>query len=347
MWLTSSSVGRKFLMALTGAFLILFVTFHVLMNGVALFWPTAYNDVCMFLGANWYALVGTMVLAAGFALHILLACWLTYENRRARGHNRYAVTARPKQVEWSSKNMLVLGIVILCFLCVHMYQFWAKMQLAEVLHIEGEFPAAAGTLFIQQAFSCPWTLVIYLIGFIALWFHMTHGFWSMFQSSGVNGSKWQCRLKCIGNVWSTLVVLLFIAEAVVFTIQARHDYYLNDPALQMQYAEMEQTTAVDGMPACQQACPNAAKACPGVPPCEGPGMVPPPPAPMPGEGAPVPPPAPGAGPETAPAPQPGQAPAPGVAPAPGEGPGVPPPPRHGKGPKPESKIKPEFKNKLK
>ncbi len=57
MWLTSSSIGRKFVMAITGACLVLFVTFHCLMNSVALFWPAAYNVVCEFLGANWYALV--------------------------------------------------------------------------------------------------------------------------------------------------------------------------------------------------------------------------------------------------------------------------------------------------
>ena len=87
-------------MCLTGAFLILFVTFHVLMNGVAIFWPTAYNMVCEFLGANWYALIGTGVLALGFILHIVYATWLTVQNRKARGHERYEVTSRPPQVEW-------------------------------------------------------------------------------------------------------------------------------------------------------------------------------------------------------------------------------------------------------
>ena len=65
MWLKDSSVGRKVIMSVTGLFLILFVTFHVLMNAVAIFWPCAYNIVCEFLGANWYALIGTAVLAAG------------------------------------------------------------------------------------------------------------------------------------------------------------------------------------------------------------------------------------------------------------------------------------------
>lgn len=251
MWLTSSSIGRKFVMALTGAFLILFVTFHVLMNGVALFWPTAYNVICEFLGANWYALVGTAILAGGFVLHILFALWLTYENRRARGGDSYAVTSRPKQVEWSSKNMLVLGIVVICFLLVHLYQFWAKMQLPEVLGIEGEYPAAAGTLFIQEAFSCPITLIIYLIGFVALWLHMTHGFWSMCQSSGLNNGTWMNRLKTIGNVWATVVVLLFAVQAIVFTVQSKNNYYTTNEALLEQYKEMLPACECEGCEGCE------------------------------------------------------------------------------------------------
>ena len=209
-------------MALTGAFLVLFVTFHVLMNGVALFWPQAYNLICEFLGANWYALIGTVILAAGFVLHIFYAVWLTVQNRRARGNSRYMVTSTPKQVEWSSKNMLVLGIVILAFLIVHLIQFWAKMQLVEIAELpnaDGINPAD-GWSFIMLAFSCWWTPVIYIIGFIALWFHMNHGFWSMLQTVGWNNDVWMKRVKTIACWWTSIVVLLFIAQAVVFTIKA-------------------------------------------------------------------------------------------------------------------------------
>ena len=136
MWLTSSSIGRKFVMALTGCALVLFVTFHVLMNAVALIWPTAYNQVCEFLGANWYALVASAGLALLFIIHIIYALWLTVQNRAARGADRYAVNARQPQVEWSSKNMLVLGIVVLAFLVVHLIQFWAKMQWQELRHAD-------------------------------------------------------------------------------------------------------------------------------------------------------------------------------------------------------------------
>ena len=184
MWLSSSSVGRKFIMALTGACLVLFVTFHCLMNSVAILWPTAYNTICEILGANWYALVASAGLAVLVILHIIYAVILTLQNRKARGSERYAISRRPKTVEWSSQNMFVLGVVILAFLVVHLIQFWAKMQLAEITGCEGSIPPAAGTLFLQVAFSEVWTPIVYIIGFIALWFHMNHGFWSMFQSVG-------------------------------------------------------------------------------------------------------------------------------------------------------------------
>ena len=246
MWLTSSSVGRKFIMALTGAALVLFITFHCVMNSVAIFWPSAYNAICEFLGANWYALVATMGLAALFVIHIIYAFWLTIQNRKARGADRYAVTARPKGVEWSSQNMLVLGIVVVAFLALHLYHFWAKMQLVEITShgIDGwhqyegaSVPPTAGTLFIQEVFSQWWVLVTYLIGFVALWFHMTHGFWSMFQSIGWDSTAWIPRLKKISDWWTTIVVGLFAIQAVVFYVQAQDNFYINDKDLEKQYIE--------------------------------------------------------------------------------------------------------------
>ncbi len=253
MWLTSSSIGRKLVMAITGVCLILFVTFHCVMNGVALFWPSAYNAICAFLGANWYALIASIGLAALFIIHIIYAVWLTVQNRKARGAYRYDVTSRPKEVEWSSKNMLVLGIVILAFLIVHLIQFWAKMQLAEIMGCPvttdcGE-PVApqSGTLFIQMAFSEIWTPIVYIIGFVALWFHMNHGFWSMFQTAGWNNGIWMRRLKTIGCWWTTIVVALFIAQAIVFTVQAQRGTYIHCPELQEQYQMFNAELAEHGM----------------------------------------------------------------------------------------------------
>lgn len=238
MWLTSSSVGRKFIMALTGACLVLFVTFHCVMNAIAIVWPTAYNVICEFLGANWYALVASMGLALLFIIHIIWASMLTIQNRRARGTQRYSISKNAPGVEWSSKNMYVLGVVILAFLVVHLINFWAKMQLAEIRGIEGFIPAQAGTLFIQESFATVWVPIVYIIGFVALWFHMNHGFWSMFQTCGWNNEIWIQRLKKIGCWWTSIVVCLFVAQAIVFTVQAHKNYYKTDDALRNQYLAM-------------------------------------------------------------------------------------------------------------
>lgn len=246
MWLTNSSIGRKLIMSITGACLILFLTFHVLMNAVAIVWPTAYNTICQLLGANWYALVASMGLAALFVLHIVYAFILTLQNRKARGNDRYNVTTLPPHVEWSSNNMLVLGIVVVAFLVVHMIQFWAKMQLVEALShdpatwavVDGAAAnPAMGTLFIHAAFSEVWTPIVYIIGFVALWFHMNHGFWSMFQTAGWNNDTWLPRLKKVACWWTSIVVGLFTIQAVWFTYQAKENAYLNDKELQEQYFE--------------------------------------------------------------------------------------------------------------
>ncbi len=137
MWLSNSSVGRKVVMSVTGIALVLFLTFHMAMNLVAIISADGYNMICEFLGANWYALVATAGLAALFVIHIIYAFWLTMQNRKARGSERYAVVDKPKTVEWASQNMLVLGLIVIVGLGLHLFNFWAKMQLPELMHNMG------------------------------------------------------------------------------------------------------------------------------------------------------------------------------------------------------------------
>ena len=213
MWLTNSSVGRKVVMSVTGLFLVLFVTFHALMNAVALIKFEYYDAICEFLGANWYAVLGTLILAGGFAIHIIYAFWLTLQNRKARGNNRYEVTSKPKDVEWASQNMLALGIIVLGVMVIHLTQFWAKMQLPEMM---GEH-VMNGTFYLKATFSQLWVLPVYLVWFAALWFHISHGFWSAFQTLGTANDKWIPRWQCISKWWATIVFILFAVEACYFT----------------------------------------------------------------------------------------------------------------------------------
>ena len=212
MWLFNSSVGRKFVMSVTGASLVLFLLFHASMNLVAIVSPEGYEWICEMLGANWYALVGTAGLAFLVCVHIVYAFVLSVQNYRARGTERYAVVERQDGVEWASKNMLALGVIIVLGMGMHLYQFWAKMQLVEIL---GHEPAS-GMELIRFTFSQWYFAALYLVWLGALWFHLTHGVWSALHSLGWNNNTWMPRVKCIGNIVATLVALMFAAVVVYY-----------------------------------------------------------------------------------------------------------------------------------
>ena len=220
MWLINSSVGRKFIMGITGICLVLFLTFHSLMNVVVIFSPEGYNAICEFLGANWYAIIATLALALGFVIHILYAFVLTIQNLIARGKERYAVTANQEEVDWASQNMLVLGFIILGFLFLHLYNFWFKMQFVELTGIDtgGMFSPTDGAGYVKELFACPIYSLVYIVWLGALWFHLTHGIWSALHSLGLNKNTWMPRVKCISNIASTIIVLMFASVVVYYYV---------------------------------------------------------------------------------------------------------------------------------
>ena len=206
-------------MSISGCLLVLFILFHMSMNVVAIISGDAYNAICGFLGANWYALVATVALAGGVLIHFLYAFLLTYQNRKARGNVRYAVTVTEKGVDWASKNMLVLGIIVILGLLLHLTHFWSKMQLVELLgqhHNNLGLSPTDGTALIQYTFSKWYNVVLYLVWFAAIWFHLNHGVWSMFQTVGWANDTWLPRLKCIAKLVSTVIFLGFAVVVVVF-----------------------------------------------------------------------------------------------------------------------------------
>ncbi len=226
MWLLNSSIGKKLIMSISGIFLILFLLFHVAMNITAVFSEGAYNMISAFLGANWYAVVGTLVLAAGFVIHICYSIVLTLQNRKARGNDRYAVSVKPKVVEWSSQNMLVLGIIVAGFLVLHFSQFWYKMMFAELMgHHQVELGGVMvspqdGAAFIRYYFSNIIIVILYLIWYVALWFHLTHGFWSAIHTIGWNNNVWMNRWKMISNVFATVICLGFAFVTIFFYLKS-------------------------------------------------------------------------------------------------------------------------------
>ncbi len=222
--MTTSSIGRKFVQAISGAFLIVFLLLHATINFFSVIDSFTgkfgapdglYQKGCDFMALP---IVDIMVpiLALGFLVHIVYGIWLTIQNRKARGNDRYAVSNKGAADSWSAKNMFVLGIVILGMLLFHLTHFWAKMQLQDFIGGEAQNPY----MLLLQTFKSPWILALYLLWFVAIFLHLAHGFWSMFQTVGWSGGKWFGRLKVIGIIVAALLFVLFAASAVNAFLQA-------------------------------------------------------------------------------------------------------------------------------
>ena len=218
-----SSITKKLIMAITGGALVLFLLFHGSMNIVAIISKEGYNMICKFLGAHWYALVATAGLAALMVFHLIYAFVLSFQNYKARGKQRYAVVDRQEGVSWASKNMLVIGAIVLLGLGLHLFNFWANMQLPEVLHklgmdVEEDVLALAadGSHYIVNTFSCSVYSIIYLVWLAFLWFHLAHGVASVMQSIGWNNHVWQNRIEVIGKIIAALIVVLFASVVIYY-----------------------------------------------------------------------------------------------------------------------------------
>ncbi|MBR1570104.1 MAG: succinate dehydrogenase cytochrome b subunit [Bacteroidales bacterium] len=231
----TSSIGKKFIQSVSGAFLIIFLLLHGTINFFSVIdsmrgvfgkvaadaSPFTHGDGWFQLGCDFMAspVIDIMVpiLALGFLIHIVYGIWLSYENLKKRGgYKRYEVASKAKNDSWSAKNMAVLGIIVLGFLCFHLTHFWAKMQLREFMGGEAENPY----YLLIATFRNWWVVALYIVWFVAIWLHLNHGFWSMFQTIGWNNKKWLKRLKVIGTIVATIIILLFVCTAVNAFIEA-------------------------------------------------------------------------------------------------------------------------------
>jgi succinate dehydrogenase / fumarate reductase cytochrome b subunit len=152
-------------------------------------------------------------------IHFIYALCLTWLNWRARGNVRYATTGSSKDVEWSSKNMLIIGAVVLGFIGLHLYNFWYKMQFVEIVHkLGGDFGdinlAQNGAHYIKELFAQPFYCILYLFWLFAWWFQLSHGILSALQSIGLSNSVWFNRIKVIATILATLIVALFASVVI-------------------------------------------------------------------------------------------------------------------------------------
>ena len=226
MWLYHSSIGRKFVMSITGLALVFFLLFHLAMNMTAVFSADAYNMICSLLKASWYVVAASIILGALIIIHFIFAVVITLQNKKARGKDRYAVNKLPKGVSWASMNMLALGFIVCGFLLLHLWQFWSKMMFADLtglyeVELNGSMVSIKdGYAFVSYYFSRLWVVIAYLAWYVALWFHLTHGIWSAFQSIGWNNHIWFGRLKVISHIVATLILSGFALVTLTFYVKS-------------------------------------------------------------------------------------------------------------------------------
>ena len=212
MSLINSSIGRKVAMALSGIFLVVFLTQHFTINLLSVFSESLFNQVSHFMGNN--PIVQFLlqpVLILGVLFHFTMGFVLEFQNSKSRSM-RYVSYKGSTNASWMSRNMILSGIVILSFLGLHFYDFWIPemdYKYVEVLPLNSE------RYFDEMVhkFNSPIRVSIYALSFIFLGLHLYHGFASSFQSVGIN-NKYSNVIKIIASGFSVFVPLGFIFIAL-------------------------------------------------------------------------------------------------------------------------------------
>ncbi|MBT3243875.1 MAG: succinate dehydrogenase cytochrome b subunit [Bacteroidetes bacterium] len=205
----NSSIGKKFLMSLSGLFLLSFLLVHLILNSFILFDNTGelFNQAAHFMAANPIIKVVEPVLAIGFILHILYAIILTLHNLTTRpvGYNKQK---QAHASSWSSRNMFVLGLVVLTFLVIHVANFFWKIKFTghELLE-HGMVGEVENTYLLVTTFFIDWwwIVAVYVIGSVALGLHLYHSIWAAFQTLGLSNQLWRRRLNRFGLLVSILI----------------------------------------------------------------------------------------------------------------------------------------------
>ena len=211
--LTSSTIGRKYAMALSAMFLLIFLVMHLSVNLLSVFGETAYNNASQFMGYNpLIQFVMQPVLMFAVIFHFVMGFVLEIKNQRARpiGYDKNNGSANST---WSSRNMIISGAVILAFIILHMYDFWLHEM--NYKYVDG-LPVEETRFWedLHGKFADLWRVVLYVISFGLLGLHLAHGFQSSFQSIGARHAKYTPVIRAIGNWYSILIPLGFIFIAI-------------------------------------------------------------------------------------------------------------------------------------
>ena len=211
--LSSSSVGRKVLMALSGFFLLIFLFQHFVINLLSVVSPSSFNEVSHFMGTN--SIIQFLIqpiLLFGVLFHLGMGMYLESKNRAARPI-KYAMDKPAENSNWMSRNMLITGIMIMLFLGLHFYDFWLPEIKDKFIDGKWDDPTKYFP-HLQHKFQDLIRVILYCFSFVFLSLHLLHGFQSAFQSAGFNHNKYTPTIKKLGNLYAIIIPAGFVFIAL-------------------------------------------------------------------------------------------------------------------------------------
>lgn len=204
----STSIGKKILVGATGLFLIVFLVVHCYVNAMV-FWPDDgkhFTAAAAFMGGNPAIRIVEIGLFAAIIIHIVQGLMLWSQNSKRRPV-RYEVSAGNKTSKWYSRSMGLLGTLILLFLILHLYHFWAPNRYGQAFDANWKEEDLYNKM--KVTFSELWVVVVYILGCISLAWHLMHGFYSGFQTFGLATHKYKGFIKSVGMAFAIIVPLIF------------------------------------------------------------------------------------------------------------------------------------------
>jgi succinate dehydrogenase / fumarate reductase cytochrome b subunit len=207
----TSSIGKKFIMSLTGIFLISFLVVHVGIN--ACIWANdggrMFNMAAHFMGTTVVVRILEVGLFVGLLLHIIQGLVLEFQNRSNR-KTGYAVSMGNRGSKWYSRSMGLLGTLLLFFLIMHLSHFWVPSRFTDLPTVEYNGREVVNQYAdILQVFQSPLIVVLYVLGCLSLMYHLLHGFQSAFRTLGVPNGKYIAIIKGFGVGFSIIISLAF------------------------------------------------------------------------------------------------------------------------------------------
>lgn len=203
-----SSIVRKFIMALSGLFLIIFLITHLVINSLTLASSKdLFNEAAHFMATNPIIYAMQYVLALGFIIHIGMGIKLTFQNKRARSQE-YVYNKMSKNTNLSSRSMIVSGGLVIVFLALHLRDYFYQMKFVGLPEGTTDYD------LVVNLFTNPYYTAVYVIAFIVLGIHLNHGFKSAFQSMGANHKKYNPLIKIVSTAYSIVIALGFSTIAI-------------------------------------------------------------------------------------------------------------------------------------